>query len=54
MAGFMTTVRKFATSPQGKKVFKEAQRAAKDPETRRKIAEARERLQGGGGKRPPA
>ena len=35
---------KFAKSPQGKKLVKQAQDMAKDPDTKKKIADARERL----------
>ena len=41
---------KMARSDQGKKLFAEAQKVAKDPETKQKIADARKRLQ----KKPPA
>jgi hypothetical protein len=37
-------VTKFARSPQGRRVATEAKRLAKDPETRRRIDEARKRL----------
>ena len=52
--GFAQTLAKFARSPQGKKVFREASRLAKDPKTRAKIADARKSLQSGkgGAKRP--
>ena len=51
--GFAQTLSKFARSPQGKKVFREASRLAKDPKTRAKIADARKSMQGGrGGPRP--
>ena len=40
----MTKVSRFASSPQGKKVFAEAQKLAKDPERRRQLDEARRRL----------
>lgn len=36
---------KFAKTPQGKKLMKQAQDLAKDPKTKQKIQEARERLQ---------
>lgn len=49
--GFAQTLTKFARSPQGKKVFREASRLAKDPKTRAKIADARKQLQGGKGGR---
>lgn len=45
--GFAQTLSKFARSPQGKKVFAEAQRLAKDPKTRAKIADARAQMQKG-------
>jgi hypothetical protein len=45
--GFAQTLSKFARSPQGRKVFKEASRLAKDPKTRAKIADARRSLQNG-------
>ena len=35
---------KFAKSSQGKKLMKQAQDVAKDPKTKQKIADARERL----------
>ena len=41
---FLSTVARFARSPQGKKVFSEAQKLAKDPERRRQLDEARRRL----------
>ncbi|MBA2347844.1 MAG: hypothetical protein H0V81_06055 [Solirubrobacterales bacterium] len=44
---FTQTLTKFARSPQGKRVFREASRLAKDPRTRARIAEARKSLQGG-------
>ncbi len=44
---FAQTLAKFARSPQGKKVFREASRLAKDPATRAKIADARKSLQNG-------
>lgn len=43
---FTSTLAKFARSPQGKRVFREASRLAKDPATRTRIAEARRSLQG--------
>lgn len=48
--GFTNSLAKFAQSRQGKKVFSEASRLAKDPKTREKIAEARKSMLGG--KRP--
>ena len=35
---------KFAKTPEGKKLMRQAQDMAKDPDTKRKIAEARQRL----------
>jgi hypothetical protein len=35
---------KFAKSPQGKKFMSQAQEMAKDPRTKKKIADARQRL----------
>ena len=54
--GFAQTLSKFARSPQGRKVFTEAQRLAKDPKTRAKIADARKSMQRGRGGQggPPA
>lgn len=48
--GFARTIATFARSPQGKKVFSEASRLAKDPATRKKIQDARKSLSQ---KRPP-
>ncbi len=48
---FARTLAKFARSPQGKRVFREASRLAKDPATRARIAESRQKLQGGATKR---
>lgn len=50
--GFAKTLSMFARSPQGKKAFREAQRLAKDPTTRAKIADARKSLQGRRGPKP--
>ena len=47
--GFASALVKFARSPQGRKAFQEAQRLAKDPATRAKIADARKNLQKGRG-----
>ena len=44
---FAQSLLKFARSPQGQKVFREASRLAKDPKTRAKIADARKSLQSG-------
>jgi hypothetical protein len=48
---FMDRVRRFATSPEGRRVFREAKRVAKDPATRKRITDARRRLSSG---RPPS
>lgn len=45
--GFASSLAKLARSPQGKKVFREASRLAKDPKTRAKIADARKQMQSG-------
>ncbi len=45
--GIAQSLSKFARSPQGKKVFTEAQKLAKDPKTREKIADARKQMQRG-------
>lgn len=57
MAGFMQRLGKFARSPQGKRAMSEAQRLAKDPNTRKQIDDVRRRLaergrKPGGGARP--
>jgi hypothetical protein len=41
---FTGRIQKFVKSPEGKKVIKQAQELAKDPRTKQKIEEARERL----------
>ena len=41
---FMGRIGKFAKSPQGKKLINQAQEMAKDPETKKKIEDARHRL----------
>jgi hypothetical protein len=41
---FMGRIGKFAKSPQGKKFINQAQEMAKDPATKKKIADARQRL----------
>jgi hypothetical protein len=41
---FLAQVSRFARSPQGKKVFAEAQKLAKDPERRKQLDDARKRL----------
>ena len=49
---FLAQVSRFARSPQGKKVFAEAQKLAKDPERRKQLDDARRRLMGAE-KKPP-
>lgn len=44
MAGLMGKLSQLARSPKGRELAERAQRYARDPETRRKIAEARSRL----------
>jgi len=44
MPGLMERVSRFARSPQGKRMVDKAQRLARDPRTRRRIADARSRL----------
>jgi hypothetical protein len=44
MAGLFNRIGRFARSPQGKRLMEKAQRAARDPRTRRRIADARARL----------
>jgi hypothetical protein len=41
---FIGRIQKFAKSPEGKKVMKRAQELAKDPHTKQRIEEVRERL----------
>ena len=41
---FSGRIQKFAKSPEGKKVIKQAQELDKDPHTKQRIEEARERL----------
>jgi len=52
MASLLTSLAKFARSPQGRKAMAKAQQMAKDPKTRQQIADAREKLVARGGKRP--
>jgi hypothetical protein len=40
----MDRIGRFARSPQGKRLMQRAQRLARDPRTRRRIADARGRL----------
>jgi hypothetical protein len=44
MPGLFERVGRFARSPQGKRLMRRAQRYARDPRTRRRIAEFRGRL----------
>jgi hypothetical protein len=44
MPGLVDRIGRFARSPQGKRLMERAQRVARDPKTRRRIAEARARL----------
>lgn len=44
MPGLINRIGSFAHSPQGKRLMQRAQRMARDPKTRRRIAEARARL----------
>ena len=44
MASLMGRISKLARSPQGRQMMERAQRMAKDPATRRKIADARQRM----------
>ena len=41
---FLSKFAQFARTPQGKRVFAEAQKLAKDPERRRQLEDARRRL----------
>lgn len=43
---FLSSVKKFARSPQGRKVMREAKKLAKDPSRRRQIDDVRRRLTG--------
>ena len=40
----LRNVARFARSPQGKRLIEKGQRMARDPETRRKLDDARRRL----------
>ena len=44
MASLMGRISRFAQSRQGRQMMERAQRMAKDPATRRKITDARQRL----------
>lgn len=52
MPGLFAKLSKFARSPQGKKLARQAQDYAKSPEGKAKIAQVREQVakRGGGGK----
>jgi len=41
---FMGRIGKFAKTPEGKKLIRQAQDLAKDPHTKQRIEDARERL----------
>ena len=49
MAGLISKVGAFLKSPEGKRLSQQAQRAAKDPATRRKLTDAVSQLRGKGG-----
>jgi hypothetical protein len=51
---FLSKVATFARSPQGRRVFSEAQKLAKDPAKRKQLDDARRRLMNRGGGTPPA
>jgi len=44
MPGLINRIGSFARNPQGKRLMQRAQRMARDPKTRQRIAEARARL----------
>ncbi len=51
MAGMFDKLARFARGPKGRQLTERAQRAARDPETKRKIADVRNRFgkrRGGG------
>ena len=50
MAGMFDKVSRFARSPKGREPTQKAQRYARDPETKRKIADARGRFGKRGGR----
>lgn len=41
---FLSRIGKFAKTPQGKKLMRDAQELAKDPHTKQRIEDARKRL----------
>jgi hypothetical protein len=49
----LSKVSSFARSKQGRELADKAMKAAKDPRTRRQIDDARRRLMGSGGRKPP-
>jgi hypothetical protein len=51
---FLSRIGKFAKTPQGKKLMKQAQELAKDPDTKKKIEDARKRLMHKDKPEPPA
>ncbi len=44
MPSLLTTVARFARSPQGRRLMDQAQRKARDPKTKRQIEQFRERM----------
>jgi hypothetical protein len=48
MPSIIDKVTRFARSPQGRRAMERAQTIARDPKTKRRIAEARQRLGGRG------
>jgi hypothetical protein len=48
VAGLISKVGAFLKSPEGKRLSQQAQRAAKDPATRRKLTDAVSQLRGKG------
>lgn len=49
MAGLVGKLGQFLKSPEGKRVAQQAQRALKDPATRRKLTDAVSKFRGGSG-----
>lgn len=50
VAGLFSKVGKFLSSPEGKRVSQQVQRAAKDPATRKKLTDAVSQFRGGKGR----
>ena len=50
----LSKVSSFARSKQGRDLADKAMKAAKDPKTRKQIDDARRKLMGAGGRKPPA